>query len=684
MSPRHEGAFDGLKRIAKYKLHAATILVSLLAVWFVTRPYVGIVGDARFYAMQGLATLSPEAFAGDLFLAGGDKAPGSIYLFFYTSILARFGLGTTNLLLVLIGGALWAGGAYYLATGMMRSRALVIWAVALTLALPSDLSFIAVGEPIVTPRLFAEALSLYAIGFVLRGQSILSLSVVGIAFLLHPLMALPAAALIVFYLGCKRPALFAWALLPAVVVLLLIFYNVGPFSLGRQTFDEAWLAELRIREYSVFLQNWNIVAWLPALDTLFLTCICLVLAEPEQRRLIWSIVAVVVTGFTIAFIGGDLLHNVLIFDLQLWRSAWLLIIVTHMLTAQALCAASSRVSIRVKFLIAVAVILWGLARFIMPLLLLSVPAMALAAIVLILSRLIERQPKALSLALTYAYAVILTYFCFLSLIHWASQMQHLADNESRHYFFGMGLLVSAFAGIGLLVSAFAVVAIVQRSKTKNHASPVTSLSQFFAALIILAFAISQWDHRPKWTKFVEDASAAPASLTALLPAGSLIYWDGDVTVPWFLLRRGSYFSCDQGAAILFSRESAMLFAQRYRSFGALDSLDYQQGAYCPPISSGSDAISAGDSFPQKPRNESEEGFEVAAICAREPGLGAIVLTRRLTEDPSGIWNSPVPFKFISSRAPVVESSETSTFYIYDCKRETNNGSDAVVGHRSGG
>jgi hypothetical protein len=657
MSSRYGGSGDGPERIARGGLDAATLLVLLVAAWLVTRPYIGIIGDAKFYAVAGLAKLSPAAFTGDLFLAGGNNAPGSIYLLLYTPVVARLGLQASNFLLLLIGGALWAGGAYSVAATMLRSRSAVIWAFVLTLALPSDLSFIAAGEPLVTPRLFAEALSLYGIGFVLRGRLLLALGFVGTAFLLHPLMALPTIALIVVYLGHERPALFGWALLPAAAVLMLVFANVWPFSLGRETFDEAWLAELQIREYSVFLQNWTIVAWLPVLDTLFLTCICLLLAAPQQRRLIWSALALSIAGFATALVGGDLLHNVLIFDLQLWRSGWLLIIVTHVCTAEALCVASTRMSIRLKYLIAVAVALCVLSRFLLPLLLLSVPAMATAAVALILSRVTKGRMKALGLVFIYAYTVLLAYFVFVALNIWLNQMQSLAN-----------IVRQSLIDTAILVSTLGAIVIIQRLQVKDRARLITSGSLFFAALIILGLAISQWDHRSKWTKFVEDASAAPASLTNILPARLPIYWDGDVTVPWFLLRRASYFSCDQGAAILFSRASAVLFAERYRSFAALDSVDYRQGPYCPSASSDSAAIDSFDRPQQKLHAKSEGGSEVAAICSREPGLGAIVLTKRLTETPSAIWNSPVPFKFISSRFPVIERSETNNFYIYDCKR----------------
>src|SRR5205814_831067 len=78
-----------------------------------------------------------------------------------------------------------------------------------------------------------------------------------------------------------------------------------------------------------------------------------------------------------------------------------------------------------------------------------------------------------------------------------------------------------------------------------------------------------------------DLSLRLWPLVRLLPGSAPIYWEDSVATPWFLLKRASYFTCDQGAGTLFSRETAVTYQDRYANFQKLQTLDFRQYSFCP-------------------------------------------------------------------------------------------------------
>src|SRR5689334_23169132 len=60
-------------------LESATALLLLASLWLATRPYSGMIHDARIYLVQGLSHLYPGAFADDLFFKFGSQDGFSIF-----------------------------------------------------------------------------------------------------------------------------------------------------------------------------------------------------------------------------------------------------------------------------------------------------------------------------------------------------------------------------------------------------------------------------------------------------------------------------------------------------------------------------------------------------------------------------------------------------------------------------
>jgi hypothetical protein len=126
------------------------------------------------------------------------------------------------------------------------------------------------------------------------------------------------------------------------------------------------------------------------------------------------------------------------------------------------------------------------------------------------------------------------------------------------------------------------------------------------ACLLAAAVIWQWDQRTPWNRFM-GASHAPPELVRLLPGNAPIYWEDSVAMPWFLLKRASYFTCDQGAGTLFSRETSIAYQNRYAHFQKLQTLDFRQYSFCP--------------LTEARRTLPLQRVHLSTLCAEEPGLG---------------------------------------------------------------
>jgi hypothetical protein len=169
--------------------------------------------------------------------------------------------------------------------------------------------------------------------------------------------------------------------------------------------------------------------------------------------------------------------------------------------------------------------------------------------------------------------------------------------------------------------------------------------------LLLLVAACCWNQTSPWTRFVDNAAPPPASLTALLPQGA-VYWDGDVDVPWLVLKRDSYFSCDQGTGALFNRGTAMTYQHRIERFRSLNTLDFHSAPFCPTVgTTGVPAVTKD---------------ALANVCQRDSGLAAIVLLDDVADAPRHVWISPVAFPFNDTSTYPPTPTHSNHFYIYDC------------------
>lgn len=621
-----------------------SIALLIITLWLTTRPYKGVVGDSIFYTVQALNALMPGRFAEDLYFRYGSQDQFTLFSLVYKPFIAAFGIASGNLILTVLGGCLWVTGIFYLAQSMFRDTNMALLAVTAAILLPGNLGSIYYAEPFLTPRIFAETLTAYAMGSMLRGRPMRALVLLCLSITIHPLMTLPGLAVLFFYEATRRPFLWLAGALAVIAALALAIGGMQPFSRLFVSFDPAWLAIVELRDFFCFMTNWQIGAWLPVCNTFALAALEVSLASRVERRFLGSVLGVAVGGFALCLFGGDFLHNVLIVDIQTWRTAWLLAVVAHLLIGPMLLRVRKRgapFAASSVVLLAPALALLALSGLIPMLSVVAAPICILAWLVVAWE---HRQQREIPVPARLLVCLFLGLICAVAIVFVDLEMRKLAATPIGPW--------PTILGIALAAVSLAALGMILILPAKAPGAAAHPLPMLFLSIILVILAGLNWDQRTPWTKFVDATAAPPADLAALLPGDSPIYWEGAVTIPWFLLKRASYFSCDQGTGVLFSRGTAINYQRRYESFEPLQTLDFGSAPICPLTE---------DHAPAR-RNRAA----LSALCKREPELGALVLIKRAEDDPGEVWVSPIKFENDGLADSEGKMVKTDRFYVYAC------------------
>jgi hypothetical protein len=623
-------------------VRAVTLCFVLLitALWMTTRPYLGIIGDARFYTVQALNALLSGRFASDLYFRYGSQDQFTLFTLAYEPVLAALGIAKAGMTLTIIGECGWVGGLIYLARGLFRDGRLALVAVVTAIVLPGGVVMLNYGEQFLTPRLVVEAITLWALGSMLRGKVIRALLLLSLAATVHPLVALPGFAVLFLYQAAERRVWWIMGGFAAMASLGLAVLGVQPFARLLTKFDAAWFEIVRVRDFHCLLTEWSLFDWLKACNIFAVGALGLSVAEPRERRFLVMAFVVSLGGLAVTLVGGDLLHNVLVVDAQQYRATWPLAVGANLFVGPLL--------LRLRWTVLSPVTRAGLAwtigtlvvtQFVVAGYFVTVPQLLIFGLAAAWE---QNRRTSVPAGAQACGVVILGLACGATLSVFGLYMRWAAGNPT--------LFWGTIRALGVTALALGLVASLVTVPIQKRAAMTRPLIALATAVVVIA--VLGWDQRTPWAKFVETADAAPESLAALLPEGQPIYWEGDVRVPWFVLRRPSYFSCAQGTGVLFFRGTALSYQHRYDTFLRLRTLDFGQERGCPP--------------PPAAVPASFDRAALASICTTERSLGALVLVRPAANASGQLWVSPVKYQ-----EDVVENGESRTFmtdkfYVYPC------------------
>ena len=546
---RHDGS-DWLAKLASLRVPSVAAALLIAALWMLARPYRGIRHDAILYVGQTLSRLMPDSIGQDLFMVYGSQDRYSVFSRMMAPLAHALGVADSQTVVLFICEIAFVAGCWLLTADLPSRFArwcalLALVAVSHTYGGDGRVSF---AEPFLTARVVAEPLLLVALALLMRGRMAAAASITLVAAAVHPLITLPVLATGWIYL-CLRDRRWLWGVAVIALAAAMGAFGLAPFDALFRRYDPDWLAVVKSANWLVFMANNSMRDWAPtAFDVIVLLLAAKRLPGSAMAHLIKALL-ICALAFTLLWgIGADLLSNVLVTELQLWRVFWL----THLLGVLLLpmllldfwsrggvgrwCAATfvlAAVAVTANLGTGWLCVVWCLP----PMAVLRSPAQVAPGIV------------RLATGVTLLATGIVTL-----LVGWQT-FQVVATLGDR--FNGASGLQIA---LGLSILTAAVGYVVLRGLAAGGKWGIASMA---AVLALTAFGVSSWDQRSDWQHFVENGLEEKGlPFEGLIPPTASVYWDDSLLDPWMLLHRPQFYDAEQGAGALFNRPNAMEFEVR--------------------------------------------------------------------------------------------------------------------------
>jgi hypothetical protein len=539
--PAHEAL--GLRFARLSPVAHAALACALVALWVLGRRYGGFTHDATLYVVQGLRVLDPKAFARDLFFVHGAQDAYSVFPRLYAPLIALLGAGGAALAVTVAGQIAFFAAAtalvFRVSGGLVRW-----WSLALLAAMSGYYGgdgVFRIAEPFATARTLAEPLVLAALVCTLSSRLRAATIALTVAAALHPLVAAPGIAAVLLWHAVQRPRLFRAA--PLLLVLAIVVAMTWPgFGLR---FDRVWLDSVLERSPHLFLSRWPLLDWARVFWGFCVIALAVRFIDVRARRLVLAVAAVGLAGLAASWVAVDLLGSAFAAALQMWRAHWLVHAFAILLAPVAVAGMwRSGSAARAAAACLAASCCFGRAEL---------PASAvLAALAMVLDLSDRRRlgwmgqgvfrmllPAAISAA---SVGLLFEVQSRLPSVYGATQAAAWTD------------YVNAAGSVGGLLPLAVLLLLAACSRYVCVAAAV--------AAAVLAAGIAAWDARVPWARFIEQASGHANPFRDAVTPGAVVFWPGPHGRVWLALGTATWFSVDQGAGIVFSRETAVEYDRR--------------------------------------------------------------------------------------------------------------------------
>lgn len=538
----------------KHRLTTLAALIAIAAWMLLAHPYQGLRHDGILYFGQALLNSRVPGLAQDVFFAGGSQDRYSIYSHLMVPLYAHLGQMGTHVAVLLVGWALMLGAMLALLRRFEPTGPLPLWGL-LAFAVMSPTYggtwVFSYGEPFVTARSFAEPALLWSLVALLAGKWRAVVGLQLLAALFHPLMALPVMAISWCHLA-EADRRWWWLLAGIPVALLAGFAGIPPWTGLLKVYDPYWWALVETGNRQVLLANWTLQDHLTVvLDLAMLLAATRLRPADGGTRLIYAVVLTTVAFISLTALCVDGLHIVLLTQLQLWRAHW------------------------VAHLLAMALAPWLLARLWQHGGLWPVSACALALALLnahigtdhgvatlslwgLTSLVAWRVRSASRTTVHLACGCIALCALGLSVQQLDGQLRQLSW-QSPSTLWGDGLFkLAAFPA----VAAAAFAALLQVAGRGTAGAVVAS----GVSVVLLCATVLHWDQRQDLARAVESPPTAGHPFAAHIPLDATVYWPDQLLPVWGLLERSSHYAPQQGAGVLFNRDTGLMFGPRKASY----------------------------------------------------------------------------------------------------------------------
>ncbi len=534
------------------------LALCILALWLLQHPYGGLIQDSVLYAVAASARLHPESLGHDIFLSHGSQDQYTVFSPVVAQFIRLIGVARAAALVTALNQAALYGCALLLARRLMP-LSYAILAVAMLVLLPSLFGSTHIfwyTEDIMTPRVPSEALVFAAIGCALGRRYVLAALCAGGAMLLHPLMGMAGIVMLyVMLVGLGRPWLTAVLGIGGIAVTSFVawWFPLGPIA----RFDPAWFDALHTRMHYAFPTLWSLRDW-GRMSVAFTTLIAGAAATSPctARSVCRAALATGVCGIALAVIGSDLLHIVIITQIQPWRWLWLsnAVAVLAIPVIGAECWHGGQAGRALLVLLAAAWMSFEQT---------FVPIIAILAGTAVAARNLsidEAQGRRMLIG-SWAILVLAALFFLglvvttlrtrpsapaqMSLLQWASRF---TEQDVRPW---------ALDGVVPAAVIWIIWALAGGCTGWRSAVGIVLLGAA-SCCAVAPYAWTSWsDPAPS-----EQVRARFAPWRRVIPPSAQVLAPGVPIVPWFLLDRASYWTLRQMAGFMFSRPTAMELLRR--------------------------------------------------------------------------------------------------------------------------
>ena len=514
--------------------------LSVVAMFLLCRPYLGIRHDARIYVGRAEADLGRAGMAQDLMFIHDGQSKYSVFGALFRPLVEHLGSAPAAALLTGAGLALWLISAIVLLSRFCRG--VQLWAGALAVAtLPAFyVGVLAFAEPFATPRLFAEALACLALACLVDRRWIAAGALLALGASRHPIMTAPAVATfgVMLILQDRRwlalaIAALAGALWAAFAGLPLIERLVTPM-------DAAWLSMLQQRSAYLFPALWSEGSWMMFVRLTTTLVMAASFLGGRVRPLLIAVLIVAVCGV----LATMLAPTVLVIQMQPWRGAWLVALLSTALLPYTVAQ------------------LWTAG-----------PGARTGAALLAVAWCVPDHPVAAATACVLAAALaFVPQFQRLPAIVWrlAWVAAGMALAHAALVAFGAAavsvasdprnsLVTRTLLSQGLMVvtGSLATFALLRPELARRCAARPLAVT---ASAVALAVGVAAWDAQDPWTR-ARDQSSGAQPLRSQLPAGEIFWLGGDGRAgPW--TERPEWWSINEGASSVFDRDLALEWRRR--------------------------------------------------------------------------------------------------------------------------
>jgi len=542
--PAQPGAFQELARRA-----LPWLLIALL--WLINANYFGLEHDAVLYTFQALAHRSPELYSSDIFLKFGSQDRFTMFTPGYATLIGWLGVDRGAMVATLLCQAALLFAAWRLIRRLVTPT-LALAGFACLVALPNDYGprrIFCVIENFVTPRMLAEALVIFALLALLQRRRVLSIALLLLGTLLHPLMAAPGFVMAVFLWQPQVPRRWLFA---AAAMGLAVVAAVGSLpALDGWRVDADWRTALDVHADYLFLQNWEPHDWSRvACGMLTVTLAACFLAHSPVRQLALAALFTATAGLALALVSVDWLHLAVFMQGQPYRWLWpVSLLAPLLLPALAMALWNRNEAGR-------ATVLTLAAGWIMRIEPVAPAFLVVVAVFAILAWHGTRDPR-IRRWLPVGGALLLGIAALYSFA--SNVLTNSAVYEEGHAPEALNRLRS-FCVDGL-VPALLILGVMRLHHARPRAASAAAAAALLAgALCLLPFTAQAWTYRT----FDDSVVATFGEWRALVPPRADVAWVEAPMTNWYVLQRPSYFSGHQTGSVVFSRAAALETIRRER------------------------------------------------------------------------------------------------------------------------